>query len=168
MLSGADRPGRSPISTTATSARSARDFITDRDAALAHHHERRDAPSGKPRQRRREQRPRVHLDRARGQAVGNHEGDVVAAAGVGGEPRFGVAGAGVGEAQIELRGGRERGAGARQRNARGGQRAQLRPRLILLLLRRVCWRAVLVRHANGDLMSAARSRPGQPARHPRA
>jgi len=55
----------------------------------------------------------------------------------------GVAGAGVGEAQIELRGGRERGAGARQRDARGGQRAQLRPRLILRRRWRACWRAML-------------------------
>jgi len=65
------------------------------------------------------------------------------------EPRFvelrvdGVAGARVGEAQIELRRGRERGAGARQRDARGGQRAQLRPRLILRRRRRACWRAVV-------------------------
>ena len=56
----------------------------------------------------------------------------------------GVAGAGVGEAQIELRRGRERGAGAGQRDARGGQRAQLRPRLILRRYwRRVCRRAVV-------------------------
>ena len=192
MLSGADRPGRSPISTTAMSARSARDFVADRDAALAHDHERRDAPSGKPRQRRREQRPRVHLDRARGQPVGDHEDDVVAAVGICGEPRFGVAGeaaaevgahevvraigggardceyggakrrklgdearfvegcvhgvagARMGEAQIELRRGRERGTAARQRDARGGQRAQFRPRLILRRRRRrACWRAVV-------------------------
>jgi hypothetical protein len=73
-------------------ARNARDFIADRDATLAHHHERRDPPSLKPRQRRLEQRPRMHLDRARGQAIGDHECNIVAAAGVRGEPRFGVAG----------------------------------------------------------------------------
>ena len=65
---------------------------------------------------------------------------------LGDEARFvelrvhGVAGAGVGEAQIKLRRGRERGTGARQRDARGGQRAQLRPRLILRR-RRGCWAA---------------------------
>jgi hypothetical protein len=134
----------------------------------------------------------VRFDGARGQPVGDHENDVMAAAGVCCEPRVGVAGeaaaeigthevmravgggarhrehgegerreladearfvelrvhgvagAGVGEAQIELRRGRERGAGARQRDARDGQRAQLRPRLILRRYwRRLCWRAVL-------------------------
>jgi len=56
----------------------------------------------------------------------------------------GVAGARVGEAQIEERRGRERGAGARKRDARGGQLAQLRPRLILRRRGRyVCGRAVL-------------------------
>jgi hypothetical protein len=161
------------------SAESARDFIADRDAALAHHHERGDAPSGKSRQRRREQWPRVRFDRARGQAVGDHEYGVLAAPGMCCEPRgvlvreaaaevgahevmraigggardrehgegerrelgdearfvelrvHGVACARVGEAEIKLWGSGERGAGARQRNARGGQRAQLRPRLIL-------------------------------------
>jgi hypothetical protein len=48
----------------------------------------------------------------------------------------------MGEAEIKLWGSGERGAGARQRDARGGQRAQLRPRLILRR-RRVRWRAVL-------------------------
>ena len=172
------------------SARSARDFVADRDAALAHDHERCEAPAGKPRQRRREQWPRVHLDRARGQAVGDRDRDVVAAAGMRCEPCFGVAGeaaaeigaheemravgggardrehgqaqrrkhfdearlvelrvhgvagARVGEAEIKLWGSGERGAGARQRDARGGQRTQLRPRLILRR-RRACWRAVL-------------------------
>ena len=134
----------------------------------------------------------MRRDRARGQAVGDYENDVVAAGGVCGEPRVGVAveaaaevgthevlravgggarhrehgqaqrrelgdearfvegcvhgvaGARVGEAQIELRRGRKRGAGARQRDARGGQRAQLRPRLILRRRRRrIRWRAVL-------------------------
>src|SRR5262249_59502567 len=98
MLSGADRPGRSPISTTAMSARSARDRVADRDAALAHDDERRDAPALEPRQRLLEQRPRVHLDRARGQAVGDYDHEVVAAAGMRCEPRVGVAG----EAAAEL------------------------------------------------------------------
>jgi hypothetical protein len=69
---------------------------------------------------------------------------------LGNEARFvegrvhGVAGARVREAEIKLRRGRERSAGARQRDARGGQRAQLHPRLILRRRRRrVCWRAVL-------------------------
>ena len=177
------------------SARSARDCVADRAAALAHHHERRDAPFLEPRQRFTQQRPRVRLDRARGQPVGDHDRDVVAAAGMRGEPRFGVAGeaaaeigahevmlpigggardrdnwqpercelgdearfvegcvhgvagARVGEAQIELRRGRERGAAARQRDARGGQRAQLRPRLILRRhRRRVCRRAMVAGH----------------------
>ena len=56
----------------------------------------------------------------------------------------GVAGARVGEAEIKLWGSGERGAGARQRDARGGQRAQLRPRFILRRRRRrMCRRAVL-------------------------
>ena len=115
----------------------------------------------------------MRFDRARGQAVGDHDRAVVAAARVRREPRVGVAGKAAaeigtheiarpvgggardreyGEAKrrklgdaarlVELRRGRERGAGARQRDARGGQRAQLRPRLILRRRRRVCGRAV--------------------------
>ena len=139
----------------------------------------------------------MRFDRARGQAVGDHDYDVVAAAGMGREPRFGVAGkaaaeigthevvlpvgggardrehgrserrklpdearlvescvhgvAGtrVGEAEIKLWGSGERGAGARQRDARGGQRAQLRPRLILRRRRRRMCRLAVLGHGVG-------------------
>ena len=72
------------------------DRVAERHPAEPRHHQRRDAPVRQPRQHLAQQRLRVRRDRARGQAVGDDEHDVVAAAGVaaaagvGGEQRRGI------------------------------------------------------------------------------
>ena len=63
--------------------------VADRDPAVAHHRERRHAPAlvPQPREDLGEERLRMRGDRARGQAVGDHESDVAAMTGIGGERR---------------------------------------------------------------------------------
>ena len=70
----------------------ARDRIAERDAAVAGHDERRDAPVAARRGSAAASSGRAWVShRARGQAVGDDEGEVVAAPACGGEPRRGVA-----------------------------------------------------------------------------
>src|SRR6516225_6534536 len=192
MLSGAERPGRSPISTTAMSARNARaisspiatrPWRTTTSGVIRHPASRGSAASSSGRACASTARadkpsaitiatswplpaccePRFGVAGEAAAEIGAHE--VMRAVGGGARDRehgqaqrrklfdearlvelrvHGVAGARVGEAEIKLWGSGERCAGARQRDARGGQRAQLRPRLILRRYwRRVCWRAVV-------------------------
>ena len=166
MLWGEVRPGRSPIKiATHGGTERRRDRVADRDAAVAHHGDRRDPPARELRPRRGEERGGVRLHGARRQATSHHERDVAdrrrhaelrtaaafrprgwrpvvgkrirkrwrspaALATVSTEPSDGgevgdearlverfmhrVAGARVGEAQVEQRRGRERCAGARK------------------------------------------------------
>ena len=80
MLSGAERPGRSPIKNNrAIRAKRAGDYIADRDSSLADDDQRRDPPAFGAQRRHdfSQDRRRMALYCACRQAVGDDEHDVI-------------------------------------------------------------------------------------------